>query len=186
MAARKNRLRAAPARWQSRSGIGCGGWNRKRCQILFEFGLDPTVVDISPEMLERWAAKVVASGRKPQIIRAALEDFFDAGTMDWDLIVFSSAAASSGRYRASVAGRSSLHDSVGVILTVHVPIYAVEPLGSWRADWIPTRYCMMELRSAGRSDDSSLSRGDCTGLHVEAFRSGIYHWVADDQGWRTF
>jgi SAM-dependent methyltransferase len=70
--------------------LDAGGGSGNASLALLERGLDPIVLDISPEMVARWEMKARALGHEPRSEVASLEEFFATDERDWDLIVFSS------------------------------------------------------------------------------------------------
>jgi SAM-dependent methyltransferase len=70
--------------------LDAGGGTGNAASILVELGVEPLIVDISPEMLEVWRAKAEALGREPHTKVSELEQFLSDCDDRWDLIVFSS------------------------------------------------------------------------------------------------
>lgn len=70
--------------------LDAGGGTGNAAAILAERGINPTVVDVSTEMLARWRSKASRLGLEPKTVQMPLESFFDADSERWDLIVFSS------------------------------------------------------------------------------------------------
>src|SRR5690242_5603457 len=89
------KLRGALERALERVGptptaLDAGGGTGNASSILVELGVEPLVVDVSPEMLAVWRAKATALGHEPHTEASGLEEFLDEGDESWDLIVFSS------------------------------------------------------------------------------------------------
>jgi ubiquinone/menaquinone biosynthesis C-methylase UbiE len=68
----------------------CGGSGNVSL-MLFEMGIPPVTVDISPEMLSIYEAKARRQGLEPECITAEIDAFLRSDPRAWDLIVFSSA-----------------------------------------------------------------------------------------------
>ena len=70
--------------------LDAGGGSGNVSMRLLELGLDPVLVDVSPEMAAIWEVKARARGHDPKIEISSLEGFFERDERTWDLIVFSS------------------------------------------------------------------------------------------------
>jgi SAM-dependent methyltransferase len=71
--------------------LDAGGGTGNAASLLLELGVNPLVVDISPEMLEIWRRKSAALGRRARTEAAELEEYLlRSNGENWDLIVFSS------------------------------------------------------------------------------------------------
>src|SRR4051812_521074 len=91
----RTKLRGALERALRRVGsdprtLDAGGGTGNAASILVELGIEPFVVDVSPEMLEVWRTKAMALGHECHMKVAELEEFLSEGKERWDLIVFSS------------------------------------------------------------------------------------------------
>lgn len=90
-------LREAPARGvavaKEATGsprvLDAGGGSGNASMMLFELGVQPVTVDISPQMLQVFRSKAQARGHLPDCVIAELREFMREDGRSWDLIVFS-------------------------------------------------------------------------------------------------
>lgn len=68
----------------------CGGSGNASLMLL-DLGVQPTTVDISPEMLRLYEQKAETNGHTPDCIVSEIGLFLEQDAREWDLIVFSSA-----------------------------------------------------------------------------------------------
>jgi SAM-dependent methyltransferase len=70
--------------------LDLGGGAGNAAELLTDLGVEPLVVDISPQMLSIWQAKARARGRVPRTVLADIDAFISSDGRSWDLIVLSS------------------------------------------------------------------------------------------------
>src|SRR5512132_3634305 len=85
-----SRAIAATGKRGIRALDACGG-SGYASEILLGMGIQTLLVDISPEMLQRWRDKARARGHEPSIQEEEITEFLVRSDASWDLIVFSSA-----------------------------------------------------------------------------------------------
>jgi SAM-dependent methyltransferase len=107
----------------------CGGTGNASL-LLYELGVHPTTVDISPDMLREYERKAAQLGLRTSTHLAEIDDFLECEPDRWDLIVFSSA----------------LHHLEHVERTVDLALRALAPNGVVVAIFEPTA-----LGSLGRT-----------------------------------
>jgi SAM-dependent methyltransferase len=116
--------------------LDAGGGTGNAASILVELGVEPFVVDVSPEMLEVWRAKAVALGQECRTEVAELEEFLSEGKEHWDLIVFSSVLHHLEEPSSVLELASRRLSPGGVIVTMFDPTPATGPLRALRkVDW---------------------------------------------------
>jgi S-adenosylmethionine-dependent methyltransferase len=125
--------------------LDAGGGTGTASSILLDRGLEPVLVDVSPEMLAEWTRKSALRGRAARTINEPLERFFQTAQEPWDLIVFSSVLhhlEDAALVLGAAAGRLARG---GVILTAHDPTRADRLTRSLRrVDW--TAYAFVHDR----------------------------------------
>lgn len=98
----------------------CGG-SGNASLLLFERGLMPVTLDISPEMLAIFERKAQRRGYQPTIILGDIETFLMEDDHTWDLIVFSSALHHLDRPDRVVLQATRRLNSGGCVITVFDP-----------------------------------------------------------------
>ena len=84
-------LRSAPHPGQTIRALDACGGTGNAAFILYEFGCDVTLVDISPEMVLQFEDHCRCEGKQIAAIISDVSTFFEQTDETWDLIVFSSA-----------------------------------------------------------------------------------------------
>jgi SAM-dependent methyltransferase len=116
--------------------LDAGGGTGNAASILLELGVNPLIVDISPEMLAVWRAKAAGLGREPRTKVAELEEFLREDTDTWDLIVFSSVLHHLEEPDRVLELATARLAPGGVILTMFDPTLGTRALRALRkADW---------------------------------------------------
>lgn len=114
----------------------CGGSGNVSA-ILTGRGMAPVVVDVSSEMLARWAERAAGMGFSPETHVGAIEEFLRGDDRLWDLIVFSSALHHLEQPSAVLAIAASRLAAGGAIVTIYDPTLATRTLHALRmVDWI--------------------------------------------------
>jgi ubiquinone/menaquinone biosynthesis C-methylase UbiE len=115
-------LSVAAASMQSQERVldACGGSGYASLE-LGAMGLHPLTVDISPEMLERYAKKAPSVGLEARTKVGEIGSFFAECSEPWDLIVFSSALHHLDDYRGVLVKASERLAEGGVVATVFDP-----------------------------------------------------------------
>ena len=88
----RGRLRLALSHLPNRPlrALDAGGGTGNGASILVELGIEPVVLDISPEMLARWRAKRAATGSEAITVNEPIEHFLVRDDTSWDFVLFSS------------------------------------------------------------------------------------------------
>jgi SAM-dependent methyltransferase len=165
--------------------LDAGGGTGNAASILVGLGVEPLVVDISPEMLEVWQAKAVSLGCEPRTKVGELEEFLSACTDSWDLIVFSSVLHHLEEPARVLELASKRLAPGGVILTMFDPTPGTRMLRMLRrADWAvwavlhyPRRALELvrgRLRRVAGNQSAELQVGRRAERHA-------YHGIADDE-----
>lgn len=84
-------LRKTPYPRQTIRALDACGGTGNAAFILYEFGCDVTLVDISPGMVLQFEDRCRREGKQIRTIISDVSTFFEQATETWDLIVFSSA-----------------------------------------------------------------------------------------------
>jgi len=122
------RLRAALERALALLGdepkaLDAGGGTGNATLMLRERGLEPLLIDASPEMLDRYREKSAALGHRQVLAEEAdLESFFVADERRWDLIVFSSVLHHLGDPAEVLEHAAGRLRTGGVIVTIFDPV----------------------------------------------------------------
>jgi SAM-dependent methyltransferase len=98
----------------------CGG-SGSASLLLFEMGIHPVTVDLSPEMLAVYERKARAAGYAPETRVAEIEDFLSDAAHEYDLIVFASALHHMDDYVAVVERALDRLAPGGVVATMYDP-----------------------------------------------------------------
>jgi ubiquinone/menaquinone biosynthesis C-methylase UbiE len=114
----------------------CGGSGNVGLSML-ELGIEPVVVDISPEMVAIWKSKARNAGCDPEVHVAEISEFLRQDARMWDIISFSSALHHLGDYENDLDIAASRLAPGGVIVTIFDPT-KVGWLGQKlrRIDWV--------------------------------------------------
>ena len=99
----------------------CGG-SGNAAQALLDLGVTPTVVDISPEMLERWRGVARSRGVEAPIVEAEITEFLSRDDRAWEMIVFSSALHHLQDYEGVVAAACRRLAPGGVLVSAFDPV----------------------------------------------------------------
>lgn len=70
--------------------LDAGGGTGNASSILVSLGVDPLLLDASPEMAALWERKADADGHAAHTVLGSVEAFLATNPRSWDLIVFSS------------------------------------------------------------------------------------------------
>ncbi len=98
----------------------CGG-SGNASLLLFEMGIRPVTVDISPEMLSIFEKQALLRGHQPEYVTAEIRDFFESSARRWDLITFSSALHHLDDVEAVVETALAHLRPGGILLTMFDP-----------------------------------------------------------------
>ena len=114
----------------------CGG-SGNVSELLVAMGVRPVLVDVSPEMLDRWREKAARLHYEPETVEGEIAEFLRADPRLWDLIVFSSALHHLDDYREVVALAAERLCPGGVLVTAFDPVRGGRvDLALRKVDWI--------------------------------------------------
>jgi SAM-dependent methyltransferase len=147
----------------------CGGSGNVGLMLL-DLGIEPVVVDISPEMVAIWKSKAHSLGYDPEVHISEISEFLGEDERTWDMITFSAALHHLGEYERVLSEAASSLAPGGIIFTMFDPT-KVGWLGERlrKIDWIaavmiqePRRFLRLlvaRLSRAMRPHDQDLYLG---------------------------
>lgn len=149
--------------------LDAGGGTGNAAMMMLEMGLEPVVVDVSPEMLAHWQRKAAARGFDAPVVASDIAGYLEAEESEWDLITFSSVLHHLENPAEVLGSAARRLAPGGVLITIFDPIQAGR-LGALlrRADWI-TNAAIRDresLRAAAAARREVREAGSAGGPHV--------------------